>query len=149
EALRRLKGLCAWPLSDMRRVAGATVQSSPMLQVTEGISGSYGCENAGMPAANRVEHEYDGTFRSHSQASASHVLLEPGRDDGPGGIAVRLPPGPPLVWKRPDLLGDGQRAFRQGRFYEARERWEAEGLVARGAERIWIQGLAEVAGGFL
>jgi hypothetical protein len=62
---------------------------------------------------------------------------------------VRLPPGPPLVWKRPDLLGDGQRAFRQGRFYEARERWEAEGLVARGAERTWIQGLAEVAGGFL
>jgi predicted metal-dependent hydrolase len=62
---------------------------------------------------------------------------------------VRLPPGPPLVWRRPDLLGDGQAAFRQGRFHQARSLWEAEGLVARGAEKAWIQGLGEVAAGFL
>ena len=61
---------------------------------------------------------------------------------------MRLPPGPPLVWRRPDLLGDGQAAFRQGRFYQARSLWEAEGLVARGAERSWLQGLVEIAGGF-
>src|SRR5215470_868402 len=88
-----------------------------------------------MPAAKRIEHEYNGTSRSDSQASASHVLLEPGRDDGPGGIAVRLPPGPPLVWKRPDLLGDGQRAFRQGRFYEG-ALFTTERLLRRGLHHL-------------
>ncbi len=62
---------------------------------------------------------------------------------------MRLPPGPPLVWRHPDLLGDGQDAFRRGRFAQARDFWEAEGLVARGAEREWITGLAEIAAGFL
>lgn len=62
---------------------------------------------------------------------------------------MRLPPGPPLVWRRPDLLGDGQSAFWQGRFAFARDYWEAEALMARGAERDCIRGLAEVAGGFL
>jgi hypothetical protein len=62
---------------------------------------------------------------------------------------VRLPPGPPLVWRRPDLLGDGETAFRAGRFYQARELWEAEGLTARGLEGNWIRGLAQIAAGFL
>ena len=54
-----------------------------------------------------------------------------------------------MIWRRPDLLGDGQVAFWHGRFVQARDLWEAEGLVARGAERDWIQGLAEIAAGFL
>jgi predicted metal-dependent hydrolase len=62
---------------------------------------------------------------------------------------VRLPPGPPLVWRRPDLLGDGQTAFWDGRFALARDYWEAEALITRGAERRCIQGLAKVAAGFL
>ena len=62
---------------------------------------------------------------------------------------MRLPPGPPLVWRRPDLLGAGQTAFWQGRFALARDYWEAEALMARGAERDCIRGLAEVAAGFL
>jgi len=46
-------------------------------------------------------------------------------------------------------MGDGLDAFRRGRFYQARELWEAEGLVARDPERTWIKGLAEIASGFL
>jgi hypothetical protein len=46
-------------------------------------------------------------------------------------------------------MGDGLEAFRRGRFYEARELWEAEGLVVRDPERAWIKGLAEIAAGFL
>ncbi len=46
-------------------------------------------------------------------------------------------------------MGDGLAAFRRGRFYQARELWEAEGLVARAPERTWMKGLAEVAAGFL
>jgi hypothetical protein len=46
-------------------------------------------------------------------------------------------------------MGDGLAAFRRGRFYQARELWEAEGLVARGDDRTWIKGLAEIAAGFL
>jgi predicted metal-dependent hydrolase len=46
-------------------------------------------------------------------------------------------------------MGDGLSAFKSGHFYQARELWEAEGLVARGNERTWIKGLAEVAAGFL
>ena len=57
--------------------------------------------------------------------------------------------GTPPIWRRPDLLADGEMAFRAGRFYEARELWEAEGLTARGTERGWITGLAQVATGFL
>jgi hypothetical protein len=62
---------------------------------------------------------------------------------------VRLPPGPPLVWRHPDLLGDGQAAFWEGRFALARDYWEAEALIASGAERRTILGLALVAAGFL
>ena len=40
-------------------------------------------------------------------------------------------------------------AFRAGRFHQARELWEAEGLTARGPERGWIHGLAQIAAGFL
>jgi hypothetical protein len=62
---------------------------------------------------------------------------------------VRLPPGPPLVWRHPDLLGDGQTAFWEGRFALARDYWEAEALIASGSERRTILGLALVAAGFL
>ena len=46
-------------------------------------------------------------------------------------------------------MGDGLEAFRRGRFYQARELWEADGLIARDPERGWIKGLAEIAAGFL
>lgn len=53
------------------------------------------------------------------------------------------------MWRRPDLLGDGQAAFWRGRFAQARDLWEAEGLIARGARRDTIQGLCDIASGFL
>jgi hypothetical protein len=63
---------------------------------------------------------------------------------------MRLHPGPPAIWRQAaDLLARGQRAFAEGRFYEAQSLWEAEALVHSGATRQTIQGLATVAAGLL
>jgi hypothetical protein len=63
---------------------------------------------------------------------------------------MRLHPGPPAAWKQvADLLARGQRAFADGRFYEAQSFWEAEALVHSGERRTVIQGLATIASGML
>jgi len=61
---------------------------------------------------------------------------------------MRLTGDPPLSWSRPDLLGEGQDAFRRGRFQTARALWKAEALASSQYSRDWIEGLAFVATGF-
>jgi predicted metal-dependent hydrolase len=48
-----------------------------------------------------------------------------------------------------DSLEEGRALFNAGRFFEAHERWEEAWLVETGAARLLLQGLIQVAAGFL
>lgn len=61
---------------------------------------------------------------------------------------MRFPGKPPLAWSQPDLLGEGQEAFRSGGFRAARALWKAEALASSAYSRDWIEGLSLVAAGF-
>ncbi len=48
-----------------------------------------------------------------------------------------------------DLLEEGRALFNGGRFFEAHERWEEAWLVETGTSKLFLQGLIQIAAGFL
>jgi hypothetical protein len=48
-----------------------------------------------------------------------------------------------------ESLEAGRALFNGGRFFEAHERWEAAWLVETGPSRLLLQGLIQIAAGFL
>jgi len=48
-----------------------------------------------------------------------------------------------------ELLEEGRALFNGGRFFEAHERWEEAWLVETGARKLLLQGLIQIAAGFL
>ena len=48
-----------------------------------------------------------------------------------------------------ELLEEGRAHFNGGRFFEAHERWEAAWLVETGPSKFLLQGLIQIAAGFL
>ena len=48
-----------------------------------------------------------------------------------------------------ESLEDGRRLFNAGRFFEAHERWEEAWLRESGKSRLLLQGLIQIAAGFL
>jgi len=44
-------------------------------------------------------------------------------------------------------MADGRAAFNRGEFYEAHEFWEEVWLELDGAERLWVQGMIQIATG--
>lgn len=49
----------------------------------------------------------------------------------------------------PEALEEGRALFNEGRFFEAHERWEEAWLSETGATRLLLQGLIQIAAGFL
>jgi uncharacterized protein len=47
------------------------------------------------------------------------------------------------------ILEEGRALFNGGRFFEAHERWEAAWLVETGSSKLLLQGLIQIAAGFL
>src|SRR5689334_23240838 len=48
-----------------------------------------------------------------------------------------------------DFLEEGRTLFNEGRFFEAHERWEEAWLVETGPSKLRLQGLIQIAAGFL
>ena len=53
----------------------------------------------------------------------------------------------PLDWTRGDLF-EGRRCFQSGLFFEAHEHWEVVWLAAPEPEKLFLQGLIQVAASF-
>lgn len=49
----------------------------------------------------------------------------------------------------PEVLEEGRALFNAGRFFEAHERWEEAWLAETGAAKLLLQGLIQIAAGFL
>jgi predicted metal-dependent hydrolase len=48
-----------------------------------------------------------------------------------------------------ETLEEGRALFNEGRFFEAHERWEEAWLVETGPSKLLLQGLIQIAAGFL